>query len=269
MAHLAQTYVHLRPYELNAETIQRLGAAIQESAEFAALEFYRGGVTIDVDLEEGSAKFWITVLGALEIAHMAYGTIADYKGFKESIGEMVQDARSFGDFMIEATKQQSKATDKQVFRTERRLQTPGKIKRVTEKLEKLQGAGLNAKQMNEQLEAAIHDIQQIEKDLTEEEQKGFHTLMLHFENLPPLKPAPPAQQEITPSPVAIRPYLESVSPSRALVSGVALPLRDVPFRLTESGARKEPLALRSSKYVPPIDDDGGPEKGNDIQPITS
>ncbi len=135
MAHLAQTYVHLRPYELNAETIQRLGAAIQESAEVAALEFYRGGVTIDVDLEEGSAKFWITVLGALEIAHIAYGTIADYKGFKESIGEMVQDARSFGDFMIEATKQQSKATDKQVFRTERRLQTPGKIKRVTEKLE--------------------------------------------------------------------------------------------------------------------------------------
>lgn len=137
MAHLAQTYVHLRPYELNTETIQRLGTAIQESAEVAALKFYRGGVTIDVDLEEGSAKFWITVVGALSAVHVAYGTIADYKGFEESIGEMVQDARSFGNFMIEATKQRSHATDKQVFRTERRLQTPGRIKRVTEKLEKL------------------------------------------------------------------------------------------------------------------------------------
>jgi hypothetical protein len=98
---------------------------------------------------------------------------------------MVQDARSFGNFMIEATKQPSHATDRQVFRTERRLQTPGKIKRVTERLENPQGSGLNANHLNEQVNAAIQEVLQIEKDLTEEEKMGFRTLMLNFENLPP------------------------------------------------------------------------------------
>ncbi|MGY4198922.1 hypothetical protein [Bradyrhizobium sp. USDA 4520] len=254
MAHLAQTYVHLRPYGLNAETIQRLGAAILKSAEVGARDCYGGDVTVEVDLEEGSAKIWIAVLGALSAV---YGTIADYKGFKESIGEMVQDARWFGDFMIEATKQNTHATDKQVFRTERRLQTPGKIKRVTEKLEKLEHSGLNAKQLNKQLEVAIDEIKRIEKDLSEEEREGFHALLLNFENLPPLKPKPPAQQEIGPAPVAIRPYIGSVSPNRELVSGAILPMRDVPFRLAKSTARKEPLAFHGSKYVPSVDDDEG------------
>ena len=260
MAHLAQTYVHLRPYELNAEIVQRLGAAIQESAEAAARRFYRGDVTIDVDIEEGSGRFWATVYGGITALHIGYGVVADYKGFKESVAEIVQDARWFGDYMIDAVTHQAKASDKQLFRTERRLQTPGKLKRVTEKLEKLEHSSLNAEQMNEQLEAITREIEQIEKDLTEEEQKGFHTLLLNFENLPPLKPEPQKPREFGPDLVAIRPQIAGASPSRALVSGAVLPPRDVGFQLRHPHLRREPLTFRSTVYVPPFkggDDDKG------------
>ena len=57
MAQLAQVYVHLRPYEINAESINRLGSVAQESVVAAARAIYRGNVTIETELEEGSLRF--------------------------------------------------------------------------------------------------------------------------------------------------------------------------------------------------------------------
>jgi len=75
--------VHLRPYELNAEIVERLGASLQERAVVAARRYYRGGVTVDVHIEEGSAKFWITLGGALSALHIGYGIVADYRFQRE------------------------------------------------------------------------------------------------------------------------------------------------------------------------------------------
>lgn len=124
MARLGQAYIHLRPYELDAETIQRLGRLVQASAEEAVRRFYRGGVTVEIDIQEGSGKFWASVVGGFTLLHVVYGVIADYKGFKDGIAEIVHDTRAFGDFMIDAVTHGAQASDGQIFRTERRLHLP-------------------------------------------------------------------------------------------------------------------------------------------------
>jgi hypothetical protein len=99
MAELAQTYVHLRPFDLDPEGIGRLGATAREHAVAAAQEIYHGNVTIDIRLEAGSAKLWSTVTGVFTALHISYGIVANYSGFKESITAVCDDARQFGTFV--------------------------------------------------------------------------------------------------------------------------------------------------------------------------
>ena len=49
----------------------------------AAADIYDGGVEVDIQIEEGSLITRITVVGGLVLG--AYSTIADYKGFKDSV----------------------------------------------------------------------------------------------------------------------------------------------------------------------------------------
>ena len=51
-----------------------------------AQEIYRGDVTIDVSLEGGSLKAWVGVFGVLL---GVYNFVANYKGFKEGVGEAI------------------------------------------------------------------------------------------------------------------------------------------------------------------------------------
>jgi hypothetical protein len=82
VAQLAETYIHLRPYDVTKPRLGELGEYLQEVAHTAARVIYRGNVSIDVDLEGGSLKVWVTVAGIISGAHVGYGIVADYKGFR-------------------------------------------------------------------------------------------------------------------------------------------------------------------------------------------
>jgi hypothetical protein len=186
VAELAQTYVHLSSYGVDAETINRLGTAAQEHAVAAAREIYRGNVTIDVRLEEGSVRLWVTVYGALSVLHVGYGVIADYKGFKEGIVAICEDAQKFGTFVSDLFLKDAAATPSQIYRVERRRKLPGKIKRVIEELERLENTQLSDTELSARLEAVQQKLVQIERELSSQEVAGLHQMLLHFEKLTPL-----------------------------------------------------------------------------------
>jgi hypothetical protein len=166
MAELAQTYMHLRPYDIDLESINRLGTAARERAIAAAQQIYHGNVTIDVRLEDGSAKLWVTVVGVLSALHFGYGMVSDYKGFKESIVAICEDAQKFGTTVSEHFSIDAAATPQQMYRIERRLKVAGKIKRVIAELEKLENAKLSEENLSVQLESVQRNLLQIEKDLS-------------------------------------------------------------------------------------------------------
>lgn len=249
MAEIAQTYVHLRPYELNRERIDRLGYAVQESAVEAARIVYGGGVDIEVELEAGSVKGWITVGGILGALHLGYGAVADYKGFKESIVEMCEDAKKFGMIVSEAFTSKAGVSPESVYRVEKRLKVPGKIKRVFTKMEVLdQVAGsLNKSELIARMAEIEHDLQSIEKELSAEEKVGLYQMALHFENLPLFKTPLRKKFVLDVTKVAL--------PTPRMVMGAKYPLiPSLDVGHTMSGVAIEPsvpaLSFRSSVSVP-------------------
>jgi hypothetical protein len=256
MAQIAQTYVHLRPYELDSERIKQLGYGVQESAIEAALAVYGGGVKIDVDLEPGSVRGWVTVGGIIGALHVGYGAVADYKGFKESIVEICEDAKKFGMIVGDAFTAKAGVSPDSVYRVEKRLKVPGKIKRVFTKMEVLdQMAGkMSTSEIAARIAEIEHELQSIEKELTSEEKLGLHQLTLYFENLPLFKEHPRKVTVPEMGKVAL-PVSSPVLTSKAvllydtahMISGAALPIEvSVPA-----------LSFRNSVFVPA--ERGGPQ----------
>jgi len=101
-----------------------------------AADIYGGDVEIDVEIEEGSLITRITVVGGLLLG--TYSAIADYKGFKDSVIEMCDDAREFAVDVCSPFVRKAGVPKEDVYRFERRLKTPGKLYRLSKRLEKLE-----------------------------------------------------------------------------------------------------------------------------------
>jgi hypothetical protein len=202
MAQLAQAYIHFKPFAITAEQLQLLGRATEILAAEAAADAYEFGVTIDVELTEGSFIGRVTVIGTL-IA--AYGIVADYKGFKESSVELVKDARYVGDLVIDGIKALARPTPRQVYRTERRTKTPGKLYRIGQRLEKLDAAAdqLSKRAIEQELAEIREELEKVQRDLTTAERRVVFKV-LEFKNLPPISRWPRKSPEVGPDRVARR-----------------------------------------------------------------
>lgn len=201
MAKVAEAYIHLRPYGLDRERVNVLGDRALEIAIKAAQEVYGGDVAIELILEEGSAKFWAKVSAVFFAAHFAYGTIADWKAFKEQVTEWVNEARQFGDKVIGEIVKETGAKPSQVYRTERRLKAPGKLRRLIEQLEDLNEVSrtMPRAQIVRQMEQiVVRELEALKAELTREEMKRLFQ-ELKFENLPPLNELP-REKPIDPMP---------------------------------------------------------------------
>lgn len=184
MAELAQAYIHLKPYSASEKEIGSLGRYALRVAEGKAAEIYGGGVVVEVELEEGSLITRVTVVGSLILA--ATGHIADYKGFKESIVEMCDDAREFAVDVCAPFVTKAGLSKDEVYRFERRLKTPGKLYKLSKRLERLEGAAvdLSPREVQKELARLRSDLQVIAGDLSEQELKAIGKT-LETKHLPP------------------------------------------------------------------------------------
>lgn len=136
MTQVAEAYFHLKRVSLTPAKLEELGDLTATLAAEAANALYPPDSIIEVRLAEGSLKGWasVTIAGMLSV----YSFVANYKGFKEGIGEMNADAKRFGDAVIEKFADKSDLPGAYVYRKERRTKTPGRIKRLIEKQEWLE-----------------------------------------------------------------------------------------------------------------------------------
>ncbi len=128
MTVLAQTYLHLivapseRQISETLEYVQYLGAV-------SAREHFRQDVELELRLEQGSLKGWLTVVGGLYLGLSNYGSL------REGIDYAVKDSRQFSAWIIEKFKSEVQMPPSALYRTERRLGLPGKIQRLYPLLE--------------------------------------------------------------------------------------------------------------------------------------
>lgn len=176
MAQLAEAYFHLKSFPASDDDLQRLGREVTSIAAEAASNLFRPDSEIEVRLESGSLKGWAKVLNR---ALVIYGIVAGYKGLKESTTELVQDARTFGGFVIETVLQENNVPPRDVISTERRTKTPGKLLRVLKAREWLES---HRTQLDP---AAIHRetarieglTEKVLEDLEPEEQRALRDLL--------------------------------------------------------------------------------------------
>ena len=165
MAQLAEAYIHLQPYSVSDRKATQLGEYLNATAIEKARNIFDHRVVIHVELEEGSLRSWVTVSGSFLLG--LYGGLADYKGFKESISEIVHDARTFSEAIYEPFVKKADVSRNQIYRFERRLKTPGRMQRLVKRLERLEGSvdQLSPRAIKNELYQARKELEKIEADL--------------------------------------------------------------------------------------------------------
>ncbi len=169
MAQLAQAYIHLKPYTAPEKQLRSLGRYAERVATKAAGDIYGGGVVVEVEIEEGSLLTRVTVVGGIFLG--VYGAVADYKGFKESVVEMCDDAREFAVDVCEPFTKKAGVPKEEIYRFERRLKTPGKLYRLSRRLEKLERSAtdLSPKSIQKELGSLRAELDSVAADLTQVE----------------------------------------------------------------------------------------------------
>jgi hypothetical protein len=128
LAILAQTYIHLT-VEASPQQISRTLEYIQYLGAVSAQDHFQQEVELDVRLEEGSLKGWLTVVGSL------YLILSNYGSLREGIDYAVKDSKEFSAWVIDQFRSEVPIEPDDLYRTERRLGLPGRIQRLYPMLE--------------------------------------------------------------------------------------------------------------------------------------
>ncbi len=252
MSRLAEAYFHLKPFKVSEDEMQRLGREVSSIAAAAALSLFEPECEIEVRLESGSLKGRAQVIGG--IALLAYGTIAEYKDFREGVGLLVEDAQKFGGAVIEKSLEVAHVTPQQVFRVERRKKTPGKILKLLRRREWLRAhrSQLAPDAIAQELKAIGALDREVLADLEPEEQRVFEKVIRDDEapDAPAKEPEPEAVEERRKQPGHIEgpPDLFTVQLPPVSVSTLAQPDFYARFRLGEWA--RQPLGNLPQPPVP-------------------
>jgi hypothetical protein len=118
-------------------------------------------------------------------AYHVYGTVADYKGFKDSVTELCNEAREYGADVCDGFVAGAHVNSSRVYRKERRLKTPGRLLRLMNRLEWLEESfdDLSPKKVKEELRRARDNVDLIVDDLANKEEAKLVVKNLQFPKL--------------------------------------------------------------------------------------
>jgi hypothetical protein len=138
---IAEAYLHLKPFEVSHELLPSLGEEVSGIAAGAAWELFDPNSEIEIRLEIGSLKIWATVFDML---FGSYHAVAEYPDFKHGAheiaadaAEMIVHAKTYGDRVIQGFLKEKSVPPRNVYWTERRTMTPGKLYRLVKREERL------------------------------------------------------------------------------------------------------------------------------------
>jgi hypothetical protein len=194
MAHLAQVYIRLRPYEIDPPSLTRLGERTTEIALHAAEQYYRQPVDIDVALDVGTLRSVVTVTGAILLG--SYTAIANYKDFRGSVDLLCEQAHDWGTNVCSGFTAASGAKPGQIATKQIRYKTPGELRRFFKDVKRYQVQQKKGDIENAQktFKLAVQRWRAIREDLTSQEIDLLEQI-LQVEGQPPLEEWPQPETE--------------------------------------------------------------------------
>lgn len=163
MTKLAETYLHFDvdapiDFQREAETF------LFECGVIFTKELFGQKVNIEVVVDEGSLKCWLIIVGSL------YAAVTSYGSFRTGIDYLIKDSRKLSNKVISTFVNESGIPESQIVRTEKRLGTPGKIKRYIQEIQKANDL-LMKPSHHSPLEHSVHKAERIIKALDSEEDR--------------------------------------------------------------------------------------------------
>lgn len=167
MADIAQGYLHLEPIALHRSPTEIGGALISDATEIAR-EIYDFDTLINVRIEEGSFKTWITVTSLL---FNVYSGISDYDDFKRNAISLYEDAIDFGEKANTAIQHAFGARDGAIIHKERRTKSSGKIYRIIKRIDRLKENKdrLSPRDVEQELQKIQIYLRSLAKDMDDDE----------------------------------------------------------------------------------------------------
>jgi hypothetical protein len=241
MARLAQVYIRLRPYTIDADGLNILGDRASEIVSSSAGRYYEQPVDVDVALDEGTLKAVLTVVGSILFG--GYTAISDYKDFRESIEVICKQSHDWGVDVCGGFTDISGANKSQIEKKEIRYKTPGELRHFLDDVEKAQKAHKkgDADEGRKNLNRAARRWRTIQKDLSPEEKTALQN-SLQFEGLPPIEQWPKRE-------VRVRLYDGSFDETAELQRDEFLKRGERGRAPTHSG--RPPLKYRNTVHVVP------------------
>lgn len=186
MAQVAQAYFHFET-RLTETELKKFGGQVKRASRSAAQYYFDHDVLIHVDIEEGSLIGRVTA--SMLVLSGLTGLVANYKGVKDSVKEMCEDARSFGTDVCAKAIKFAGVNEKQVYRVERRTKTVGKLGRLLGDIERVENSRkeLSDAQMDRELARFNRELRLIAKDLEPEEQQALEGVLKDTKLPPPSK----------------------------------------------------------------------------------
>ena len=169
---LAETYFHFKT-EVSPQKLQAIEEYLFEYANSLSKDLFKGNTFINVSIEEGSLKGWVTVAGIM------YGVVVGYGSFRSGIDHIVKDAKHFSENTISHLTKKEGISQTEIIRTERRLGIPGKIQRVFKKIDKIKIINKGDKVILNIEEVIKHDLKRIFEQIAKQKDRD-----LLFSNLP-------------------------------------------------------------------------------------
>ncbi len=176
MASLSQAYVHFRIPSLSQRELDRLGREIDERAVAIARKTFTFEITIEVELQSGSLKGWVTGIGKLLIGGYLY--LGNYSGFLDSLERLCEQSETYATDVCGVIEKTIGVKQKHVVREDARRMTPGLLLDVIKQAEDLKKnrSGMSPREVEVRSEKILRDMERIEKDLTPQEVEVLHSI---------------------------------------------------------------------------------------------
>jgi hypothetical protein len=127
---LCQAYVHIEvPKHLDDAGIENIRRHLQAFIASRGAFFLYEQIETDVEVKEGSLKFYMTMAGALYIA------IGQYGSFRDGLNFLAQDAKRLAESVVSESLFMTRSRHGDTIRAEARTGVVGQLKTAVDKLE--------------------------------------------------------------------------------------------------------------------------------------
>lgn len=197
---LSQAYIHIESDLLDSE--EKAIEYKKRLTEFATSRssfFLSPDAPIEIELEDGSLKARVTVMGTLLLVLQG---ISNYKDFREGIQLLYSDAKRVTEYIISESLFMAGARQEKAIRIEARVGIIGSIQKIINQLDAInhgaKGASY-AKNLSEKLVEVQAEIDKLLENIADEDDKSFVSDGLHdiSEEIPNY-PTPPKDKSNEP-----------------------------------------------------------------------